>query len=232
MLITTDKIFFISGCGHSGTTVLAAILDAHPKLYTIKRETTWFSNFGNNSELIKKEYEFEKNKEETLFLKKEFLVEKTANHVFQVPLINRYFTNAQHIFVVRNPFDVCASLYQRYNDLDRAINRWIDSNHFVVQHSIHQWAYLVRYEQLVSNQQQQLEKLCKFMNIEYTSELLNFYKRDIQFEAHDAIYQKRNLQIKQPLSDYNNNFSSILDNTQINYIKDRTEKTRTILGYV
>ena len=71
MTISKDQIIFISGCGHSGTTVLLAIVDSHPKIYAIKRETNWFNNYQCVDSIIKQEYDFEKNKPETLFYKKE-----------------------------------------------------------------------------------------------------------------------------------------------------------------
>ena len=68
MPITDDCVIFISGCGHSGTTVLSAIMDSHPKIYTVRRETNWFNNYQCNDLIIRQEYEFEKNKEEPSFL--------------------------------------------------------------------------------------------------------------------------------------------------------------------
>ena len=231
MSITNDRIIFISGCGHSGTTVLLAIMDSHPKIYGIKRETNWFDNYQCVDNIIKQEYEFEKNKPETLFLKKEILAEKTPNHVFSVPLINRYFPNSQHVFIIRNPLDVCASLYKRYNDLDWAVNRWNNANHFVLSHLTMDSTWLIRYEDLVTDSVTELTKLCAFLNLEYDNNLLNFYQRNIVMEANDAIMQKRNTQIKQKLTDHNNNYKDTLSSNQVDYILNRTIKLRQIFGY-
>ena len=231
MTISKDQIIFISGCGHSGTTVLLAIVDSHPKIYAIKRETNWFNNYQCVDSVIKQEYDFEKNKPETLFYKKEILAEKTPNHIFSVPVINRFFPNSQHIFIIRNPLDVCASLYKRYNDLDRAIDRWNNANHFVLSNLITESAWLIKYENLVNDSVTELQKLCSFLNLDYCDSMLNFYQNNIVIEVNDAIMQKRNTQIKQKLSDHNNNYKDTLSDNQVAYVLEQTRKLRQVFGY-
>ena len=153
MSISDDRILFVSGCGHSGTTLLAVILNNHPKIYTIKRETNWFNNYLTDEPIIRQEYLFEKNKEETKFYGKDIVLEKTPNHVFSVDLIDQCFPNCNHIFITRNPLDTCASLFKRYQNLDQAINRWNYCNQCVLTHSTNKSCWVVRYENLITNTQ-------------------------------------------------------------------------------
>ena len=234
MSISNDQVLFVSGCGHSGTTLLSIILDSHPKIYTIKRETNWFNNHLCDEPIIQQEYLFEKNKQEVKFYGKDIILEKTANHVFNTDLINQYFPNCNHIFITRNPLDNCASLFQRYNNLDQAINRWNYSNQFVVTHSVEKSCWVVRYENLITNTQQELEMLCSFLKLDYASEMLNFYSKNTKFyinEVDNDIAIKRNQQVSRPIYNTIGAYQQVLSPQQIEYVLQKTQKLRQILGY-
>jgi len=231
MSISSDRVLFVSGCGHSGTTLLSIILDSHPKIYTIKRETNWFNNHLCDEPIIQQEYLFEKNKDEVKFYSKDIILEKTANHVFSVELINQYFPNCNHVFITRNPLDACASLFQRYQNLDQAINRWNYSNQCVLTHSTEKYCWLVRYENLITHTQQELEMLCRFLKLDYANEMLNYHSTGARFMAIDEITNKRNQQVSQPIYNTIGSHKQILDNQQINYVLEKTQKIRQILGY-
>lgn len=228
-MISADNIIFVSGCGHSGTTLMAAILDSHPKIYTIKRETNWFNNYKNTDNIINQEYAFEKNKEETRFYGKEILLEKTCTHVHSIPIINKKFPNSKHILVIRNPLDVCASLYERFLDIDRAIDRRNISNEFILTHISSDNCHLVRYELLVTAPKKELAEVCAFLNMEYSDDLLNFYTRDIQFEYSEV--KQRNTQIKNPISNFNGKYKHIFSKQQTDYVLNNTHKIGKIFGY-
>ena len=228
-MISADNIIFVSGCGHSGTTLLASILDANPKIYTIKLETNWFNNYKNTDDIIEQEYAFEKNKEETIFYGKEILLEKTCTHVHSIPIINKKFPNSKHILVIRNPLDACTSLYERFLDIDQAIDRWNISNEFILTHISSDNCHLVRYELLVTAPKKELAEVCTFLNMEYSDDLLNFYTRDIQFEYSEV--KQRNTQIKNPISNFDGRYQDVFSKQQINHILDKTQKIRKIFGY-
>ena len=228
-MISADNIIFVPGCGHSGSTLLASILDAHPKIYTIKRETNWFNNYKNTDDIIEQEYVFEKNKEETIFYGKEILLEKTCTHVHSIPIINKKFPNSKHILVIRNPLDACTSLYERFLDIDQAIDRWNISNEFILTHISSDNCHLVRYELLVTAPKKELAEVCTFLNMEYSDDLLNFYTRDIQFEYSEV--KQRNTQIKNPISNFDGRYQDVFSKQQINHILDKTQKIRKIFGY-
>ena len=127
--------------------------------------------------------------------------------------------------------DVCASLYKRYNDLDRAIDRWNNANHFVLSNLITESAWLIKYENLVNDSVTELQKLCSFLNLDYCDSMLNFYQNNIVMEANNAIMQKRNTQIKQKLADHNNNYKDTLSDNQVAYVLEQTRKLRQVFGY-
>ena len=229
-MISADNIIFVSGCGHSGSTLLASILDAHPKIYTIKRETNWFNNYKNTDDIIEQEYVFEKNKEETIFYGKDILLEKTCTHVHSIPIINKKFPNSKHILVIRNPLDVCASLFKRYLDIDRAVDRWNISNEFILTHISIDNCHLVRYELLVTAPKKELAEVCTFLNMEYSDDLLNFYTRDIQFDGYDDVPHRIN-QINAPISNFNGKYKHIFSKQQTDYVLNNTHKIGKIFGY-
>ena len=234
MSISNDQVLFVSGCGHSGTTLLSIILNSHPRIYTIKRETNWFNNYQADEPIICQEYLFEKNKEETKFYGKDIILEKTPNHVFSVELIDQCFPNCNHIFIVRNPLDTCASLFQRYKNIDQAINRWNYSNQCVLNHSTKKSCWVVRYENLITNTQQELEILCNFLKLDYTNEMLNYHSAGVEFHTHevnDKIKTKRNQQVSQPIYNTIDNYQQILSDQQIKYVLEKTQKIRQVLGY-
>ena len=231
MAITNDYVIFISGCGHSGTTLLSTMMDSHPKIYTIRRETNWFNNYQCTDPIVQQEYEFEKHKEETQFYKKEIILEKTPNHIFSIPLIRKHFPNSRHIFIARNPLDTCASLYRRYDNIDMAVDRWNNANYFLLTHVLNDWAHMIRYEELVTDPDKHLTMICQFLGIEYSDKMLDYYQSDIKFSGSDPNTVKRNTQIKQPLTNCNGIYQSIFSQQQIEYVLDKTRKISQILNY-
>jgi hypothetical protein len=61
--------------------------------------------------------------------------------------------------------------------------------------------------------------------------MLDFYQKDIRFSGSDPITVKRNIQIKQPLTDHNGIYMSIFSQAQIDYVLEKTIKIREIFGY-
>ena len=151
--------------------------------------------------------------------------------MFSVELIGQCFPNCNHIFITRNPLDTCASLFQRYKNLDQAINRWNYSNQCVLTHSIKKSCWVVRYENLITNTQQELEILCNFLKLDFTNKMLNYHSLGVKFHADDEITIKRNQQVSQPIYNTIGDHRLILSDQQIKYVLEKTQKIRQVLGY-
>lgn len=228
-MISNDPIFFVAGCAHSGTTLLTAILDSHPDLFAIKRETTWFSNFGVNYGLIREQFFAEQEKMRNN--DKKFIVEKTANHVNNIPLIRQFFPNAKFILITRHPLDNCTSLYIRSSNIELAINRWVTANHFVITHSADSDVHVISYEELTASPVDAIKKIVKFMDISYDKDMLDFFKKDIKFDGNDVVTVKRNSQIKFPISYKTYRNQQIFTPKQVDFVLSYTKELAKQLKY-
>jgi hypothetical protein len=175
---------FIIGCGNSGTTLLNARLGMNSSIFNIPEETSWFipktlslkSIF--NQILIKNKIAVKNNKK--------VLLEKTPKHVHCMQLINLMIRKKKFIFIIRNPFSTISSLKKRFNSFDIALDRYILDNS-ILEKNISP-VLIVKYEDLVSNRENLMRRICDYLNVEYciemsrgessTYEQVNFHLRD------------------------------------------------------
>lgn len=228
-MISNDPIFFVAGCAHSGTTLLTAILDSHPQLFAIKRETNWFSNYGIHHGTIREQFFSEQEKMRNN--DKTFIVEKTANHVNNIPLIRQFFPNAKFILITRHPLDNCTSLYIRSSNIELAIDRWVTANHFVIAHSGDADVHVISYEALTANPVETIKKIVKFIGVPYNKDMLNFFKKDIKFDGNDVITAKRNCQIKFPISYKTYRNQQTFTPKQVDFVLSHTKELAKQLKY-
>jgi len=112
---------FIVGCGHSGTTLLAARLGNHDQIHVIPKETGWFlPKRSLRAGKKKMNLEFSRAKEDG----KKILLEKTPKHIHCIHRILKVYPCAKIIIVHRNCYDNIASLKKRFN-FELALNRWL-----------------------------------------------------------------------------------------------------------
>ena len=121
------KLALITGCGHTGTTLLARMMGVHSMIYNPPYETNIFLAYNvlQWDDLL--ELHFSKAKE----TKEEcrILLEKTPRHIWHVDYINSVVPTAKVILMTRNGRDVVASLYERTGDIDSAILRYKDDSY-------------------------------------------------------------------------------------------------------
>lgn len=113
-------------------------------------------------------------------------LEKTPRHLHYIDDIQRLVPNAKFIHIIREGKDVVASVYEvthKYpevwggaRNIDTCIQRW-GSDFKISQRYSHQPNhYLVSYERLTNNIQNELEALCDFLNIEFEATMLKNYR--------------------------------------------------------
>jgi len=108
------------GVGHSGTTLLLRMLNEHPNLFSIKKETYCF---------VKKDIKcLFKYQEMALKNNKKRIVEKTPKHLFYIKNIKKRFPDSVIIGMVRNGEYQIPSLMKRNKSqlLNKYLNLWID----------------------------------------------------------------------------------------------------------
>ncbi|MBE9076325.1 sulfotransferase [Romeria aff. gracilis LEGE 07310] len=111
-----------------------------------------------------------------------YWLEKTPAHLHYIDLIKKLVHKAKFVHIVREPLDVVASLYEvnlKYPelwwgsaDIDRCIERWLHDVEITKRYSILGQDLYITYEELTQQTEATLENVCKFIGVEFTSEML------------------------------------------------------------
>ncbi|MDL2272722.1 sulfotransferase, partial [Desulfovibrio sp. OttesenSCG-928-I05] len=177
----SDKIehAFICGCGHSGTSLLLAILSHHSRIYGIPSETELL--LSKNGYLL-----YKVSESYAIEHKKQFLLEKTPRHVRHLDTILNHIPKSYVIIMFRNPLDTIGSLKRRGYNFLAAAERYIFDNNAALQYKDHPKVLTVKYEDMIESPQNILQQICKFLNIAYEEQIFEYYKSPINyFGAHE-----------------------------------------------
>lgn len=164
-------------------------------------------------------------------------LEKTPEHLHYIDYIEKVVPGAKFIHIIRNGSDVVASLYEvtrKYSHWGKVIapQTQKSSNAWEIDRCIHQWIQdtkmsytqlnkpnhiLVKYEQLVDDPYSILMKVCKFIEVEFSEELLKKYCTSAQ----QLILEREpwKLSVTQPIKSTNSTkFYSVFTEEQRQYI--------------
>lgn len=128
-------------------------------------------------------------------------LEKTPPHIDQLPLIRSLFPNAPVIHLVRDGRDVAASLARMHWTHGTEISyllRWqekVTISRLEVESNPHSIA--IRYEDLASDPEQCIKRVCEFLGLDYSPKLLI---PDGSEENLIEVGQSHKEQVKQPIS--------------------------------
>jgi hypothetical protein len=219
---------FICGCGHSGTTLLNKILGNHKNIYSMDYETGMFiRNTDKQISSILKTLD-----EKRIESNKKVLCEKTPGHVYCINKIYKLIESPKIIVMIRDGRDVVSSLYRRYGDLNISLDRWINDNTEWLS-SLHKNKFhVIKYENLVTNPEVELKKICNYIEQEYDSNML-FYNKE-KIELPKDIFQQnkiegknhsllRQYQINQNLYDGSKRYLKDLNNIEMEFIMSNNE---------
>ncbi|MER8378932.1 sulfotransferase [Mesorhizobium sp. M1399] len=193
---------FICGCGHSGTTLIATILAAHPDVYLPFQETNVFFKWTPLAM-----FRYWKLKRAARGAGKTLLLEKTPRHIRRVGRIRRLVPGARFVMPVRDGRDVVASLAKRLGDPTEALDRWIGDNALVLAEQGQPDVLIYRYEDLVEDPAKIVERICGFLNLPFSPDLLDYHRKPQQwFKPAEVEVEKqhtalRNQQVNQPIYD-------------------------------
>jgi len=203
-----ERAAFICGCGHSGTTLVATILSAHPRIHVPLYESEAF--LGTEAQAAEG---LAKLRDQTMAAGKHILVEKTPRHVRRMPLIRRMVPDARFVLLVRDGRDAALSFAKRMNDNYAAgVARWVQDNTIVRNERSKPDALLIRYEDIIVDAEREIRRLCGFLSVDYRAELLEYYKEPRLWygktelrkaeEGGTANHEdRRNWQVNQPIFD-------------------------------
>ena len=157
--------YFICGCGHSGTTIVANILAGHPRVYTPLVETNAFLHGPRYARRTYLRLVLEAS-----LAGKRVLIEKTPRHIRHLDLLRATVKNAKLIIPVRDGRDVAASITARFgNDLQAGINRWISDNQIVAAQLGRPDVFFFRYEDFVESPAGIISEICAFLGLPFSN---------------------------------------------------------------
>ena len=237
-LLNNLNLISISGCGHSGTTLTATVLGTHKNLLLIPTETRMFLDESYDiNNFIFNNYSNEKT----------MVIEKTPNHIYVLDKIKQEYPDTKFIFNIRDPRDLVASLYSRFNDWDKSIARLKKDFDYVKK--FYSFGHLVKYEDIVNNFEDTFIDICKYINIDFDKNMLEYHRyapnwygvsEPKNINDPDEAYVtgkpsnneiRRSWQVKQPLFDGTGRWKKELSSNQINDVVKNVGEVANFLGY-
>jgi hypothetical protein len=200
---------FIVGCGHSGTSIMLAILGAHSGILAVPYESGFAYKWQKRPEDA--EHFISVWNTAAAYCGKRRWVEKTPRHIFRMREILDRFPEGKILLMIRDGRDVACSIQDRFGSLKRGINRWVEENREGEKHWNHPNVLRVRYESLVEAPEGTLEKVAGFLGEPFEPAMLGYHRLP-RFYYHNSLERPpdgrganheayRNWQINQPLFD-------------------------------
>ncbi len=171
----------IGGSPRSGTTLLLSVLGAHPHIHAVATETQAFS-------LVRKHTSTAQNHLENIAKFKRFIFlerikdtakgwcEKTPNNIHHLDHIFQEFNGkVKVIHIVRDGRDVITSRHPtKPNEYWVGPDVWVKNVLDGLMHNDRDNVHLIRYEDLVGNYQETVDKLLRFLGLEWHEALAKF----------------------------------------------------------
>jgi hypothetical protein len=203
-----DAMAFVCGCGHTGTTLAATILSAHPQIYAPYRET--FAFRGGWWVRVKALRAMRRG---ALAAGKRYIVEKTPRHIHRLRAIRRHVKGARFVIMVRDGRDVTASIARRHEgNFEAGLARWVADTGVALAERGKADVFILRYEDLVGDPPAAVRGLCDFLGVPYLDRLLEYHtEARLWFGQHSVErgtgvghqehMRLRNWQVNQPIFD-------------------------------
>lgn len=167
---------FIVGCGHSGTTLLLAMLSRHSRLYSIPYESSLF----RLSAVQRDEY-VTRFGAEARAVGKDRWVEKTPRHIHSIGDIFATFPSARVLLMIRDGRDVACSLQARTGNFSAAVDRWLDDNAAADPFRDRDGVLEVRYEDLVVDPVKTLRTVTHFISEDFEPAMVSHHEGPFRF---------------------------------------------------
>lgn len=220
---------FVVGCGHSGTTLISGKLGNHQNVFLVKRESQIF--------LPKKGLLYGKSAcEQWYYIAKQLgmthVLEKTPKHVHCINRIKSVLPESKFILITRNPADNIASLYERFNDLEFCIERWIMDNKELYNWIDSKSTYLIKYKELTKNPKEKFREICDFLNLPWNKTILKASKTSYEKGNLDTTGRKRYNQVSKEIYCREGRWKETLSEDQYDIVVERTSELANKLDYV
>ncbi|MEQ9033649.1 sulfotransferase [Gracilimonas sp.] len=166
---------FIVGCGHSGTSLLLAILGAHSRIYAIPYESRLAMKSNDEAQLLLDEFE-----QRTVAEGKIRWIEKTPGHILYIDKLFQLKPNAKVIIIIRDGRDVACSIKERSN-FERGVESWIQANKSANRYQGHSQCLFVKYEDIIVDFKKTISSILDFMGESYENAMEQYNKKHIRF---------------------------------------------------
>ena len=183
---------FIVGCGHSGTTLLLAVLSQHPALHAIPYESSLMTRSPGDTDWFVDQFNRQARR-----AGKTAWVEKTPSHVRHIGRLLRRFPQGRVIVVVRDGRDVACSIEARTGDFASGAQRWEDDNAAADEWADHDRVSFLKYEELIEDRESALRSLCDFLDLSFDERLLDDDRADFTFLGRFQDHQRFAREIRQ-----------------------------------
>jgi protein-tyrosine sulfotransferase len=157
-------------------------------------------------------------------------------HIYAIPYFDHLFPKSKFIHMIRDPRDIYTSIRFNYKEtyrLEDVLNSWYTS----VDHGlfgeimIGQERFLrLKYESLVTEPEQELRKVCEFLKITFTDEMLTYHKSKAAI-ALSGLVQHENV-TKPVFATSVGKFRTMLAKDEIDQIISRYSIYLRCLGYL
>ncbi len=171
----------IGGCARSGTTLLAAILSAHPHIWMVPRETWTFTTWTHAEGELERPARLDRLYREILLHRIPRTArrwgEKSPPNIAHLPEILRFFgERVRIIHLVRDARDVCLSVHPtRPGAYWVPPRRWVNHVRAGLAYRHHPSVHTLTYEHLVSDNAATVERLMAFLEEPLCAEILDWH---------------------------------------------------------
>ncbi|MFY0606834.1 MAG: sulfotransferase [Cyclobacteriaceae bacterium] len=213
----------IGGCGRSGTTLLLAILSAHPDIFAIPHETDAFTDWTAKDHKgfpVRIDRFHRAILQASVHTAHKRWCEKRPANVHHIEDILGYFgPKAKFIHIVRDPRAVCTSVHP----LDPhqywiPIDRYIKDVNAGIRHENHPQVYTLRYEDLVLAPGKEIAALSEFLELSPFNQTDNWFEHatvrtnkawsgSLKNIQHDSLHKWKNPEHSERVKTINSNES-------------------------
>lgn len=116
--------------------------------------------------------------------------------------------------MTRNPLDNCASLYNRFGDLDYAIERWLMDNRAVLKYKNRNNVKIIRYEDLTNHPESQFRDIFSCIDIPWSEDVLGYGATVYNTPLSKMNMAIRKEQVSKPIKNNSGKWKSVFDNSQ------------------
>lgn len=223
---------FVMGCGHSGTTLMAAKLGLSDECFLVGRET---GNFLPGRGLYTSKAVAEEWVYFATYFGKRFIIEKTPKHVHIPGRIKKVFPGAKFVVMVRNPLDTCASLNKRFwkRDFSLPIERWNMDNGAALEviKRYPEDTIVVYYENFTQAPEKELHRVFGFLGVAWDEKVTMEGK-----SAYNIVLKKGNMtrraeQTAREIKPNNGKWREFFNSDQEETVFKKTRDVALRLGY-